>query len=157
MHGSTAHRPWPVPDRPWILWQQWSDLLFAHWPVPRETLRLLVPPSLALDTYDGQTWLAVTPFRVTGTRPRFLPSFPPVSDFPELNVRTYVVAEDKPGVYFFSLDAGNWPAVLGARAVFNLPYFKADMSAERVDASIRYASRRNHPGAPAGRFEARYR
>ena len=51
------------------------------------------------------------------------PSLPWVSASPELNVRTYVRVADKPGVYFFSLDAGNPLAVAAARALFHLPYY----------------------------------
>jgi uncharacterized protein YqjF (DUF2071 family) len=91
--------------------QNWHDLLFAHWPIKSEILRPLVPAELPLDEYDGQCWVGVVPFRMSGVRLRATPAMPGLSAFPELNVRTYVRVQDRPGVYFFSLDATNWPAV----------------------------------------------
>src|SRR5688572_8937724 len=90
MLGKVDHRPWPVPHGPWIMAQTWNDLLFAHWPVPVDMLRPLLPASLELDTYEGQAWLSITPFMLTGARPRWVPPVPGLSAFPELNVRTYV-------------------------------------------------------------------
>src|SRR5690348_14257143 len=118
-----AHRPWPVPSGPWIMVQTWNGLLFAHWPVPPQVLRPLVPRELPLDTFQGSCWLGITPFQITGVRARGLPPIPGLSRFPELNVPTYVGLDDKPGVFFFSLDAANLPAVCGARVFYHLPYF----------------------------------
>src|ERR687894_1046873 len=155
--ADTAHRPYPLPGGPWVLRMRWHDLLFMHWPVPEETLRPLVPPDLELDTFDGSAWLGVVPFRMTGVRPRFLPAIPWLSAFPELNVRTYATHENKPGVYFFSLDAHNPVAVRLARATFGLPYFDARMSCQSVDDEIHYRSVRTHRNAPPARFVASYR
>src|SRR5579871_2480588 len=94
---------------------QWHDLLFMHWPVPVDQLRPLIPPALAIETFDGMAWLGLVPFRMSGVRPRFVPALPWLSAFPELNVRTYVTSAGKPGVWFFSLDAANPLAVHGAR------------------------------------------
>jgi len=82
--------------------QTWHDLLFAHWPVPFQQLRPLVPAQLSLDTCDGQCWVGVIPFWMSGVRSRGLPPLPGLSRFPELNVRTYVTYKGKGGVYFFS-------------------------------------------------------
>jgi uncharacterized protein YqjF (DUF2071 family) len=153
----TAHRPWPLPDGPWIMGQTWVDLLFAHWPVERDMLRAAVPPELPLDLFDGRAWISVTPFEVLGTRARG--TFPPpgISRFPELNVRTYVTLGDRPGIWFFSLDAGSALAVAAARVAYRLPYFRARMRIERRDGWIGYASRRTDPNGAPARFEARYR
>ena len=118
--------------------QSWNDLLFAHWPVAPEALRPLVPSVLPLDTYNGDCWLAVTPFHMTGVRPRFAPPLPGLSAFPELNVRTYVNYGGKPGVFFFSLDAGSRLAAWAARATYHLPYFHARMSVAERDGWISY-------------------
>jgi uncharacterized protein len=154
---SAAHRPWPLPSRPWVLAMQWHDLLFMHWPVPPAVLRPAIPPALELETFDGAAWLGVTPFHMKGTRPPLVPSLPWFSAFPELNVRTYVTAEGKPGVWFFSLDASNPLAVRGARALFHLPYYDAAMSTEHVGGGVRYTSTRTHRGAPGAVFAGRYR
>ena len=152
-----GHRPWPLPDGFWLQGQTWNDLLFAHWRVPADRLRRLMPPSLPLHLDDdGSAWLGVTPFIVSGLRLRGTPPLPWVSRFPELNVRTYVELEAKPGIYFFSLDAGRRAAVMAARRTYRLPYFHARMRAEKVGARIDYESERIDSSGPAARFRASY-
>jgi uncharacterized protein YqjF (DUF2071 family) len=137
--------------------QRWHDLLFAHWPVPVAQVRPRVPGALSIDTYDGEAWVGVVPFRMTNVRPRFTPPLPWLSAFAELNVRTYVTRDGRPGVYFFSLDAANPLAVAAARIWAHLAYFTADMSVQRDGAWVHYASRRTHPGAPPAELIASYR
>lgn len=137
--------------------QSWHDLLFAHWPVDAAVMQALLPSQLQIDTFEQQAWLAVVPFRMTGVRLRGTPATPWLSAFPELNVRTYVTLGGKPGVWFFSLDAGNSLAVAIARAWFHLPYFRARMSCSEREGWIHYQSERTHHGAPAGLLECRYR
>ena len=122
--------------------QTWDELLFAHWRVDAEGVARLVPQGLEVEQFDGSAWIGVTPFVVTGLRLRGTVPLPRVSTFPELNVRTYVTADDKPGIWFFSLDAGSRIAVEGARRVYKLPYFHARMSARRDGARIDYSSDR---------------
>lgn len=105
--------------------QTWERLLFAHWRVPAERLRPRVPAGLELETYEGEAWLGVTPFRVSNLRLRGLPPLPRVSSFLELNCRTYVRHGDRPGIWFFSLDASSRLAVEAARRLYRLPYFHA--------------------------------
>jgi len=152
-----AHRPWPMPAGPWVMAQSWHDLLFAHWQVDFAALRLLLPSPLQIDTFDGSAWLAVVPFRMTGVRLRGTPALPWLSAFPELNVRTYVTCDGKPGVWFFSLDAGNALAVAIARAWFHLPYFRARMGCANQDGWNHYNSERTHRGASAASLTCRYR
>ena len=166
---SEEHRAFTPPRGPWVMRQTWEELLFAHWPLPPELLRPLIPPALTLDTYDGSAWLGIVPFRMRDVYPRLVPSLPWLSAFPELNIRTYVTVGDKPGVYFFSLDAGNPIAVALARALFYLPYFNARFqitrqadSASRPWDTIAYSCQRtDRRGALAGsapaQFAARYR
>jgi uncharacterized protein len=151
----TSHRPWPMPTGPWLMTQTWNDLLFAHWPVDAAALRAIVPASFEIDTYDSQAWVSVVPFHMTNVAPRLVPALPWISAFPELNVRTYVRVGDKPGVFFFSLDAGNSVAVGAARTLLNLPYYSAQMTADVQADEVRYKSRRIT--GPAAEFEARYR
>lgn len=133
--------------------QTWLDLLFAHWRVPVESLRPLIPGKLSLETFDGSAWLGIVPFRIAGSRFRLgeVPILPP---FPELNVRTYVRLGDKPGVWFFSLDAASLLAVAGARALYQLPYYPARMEAKRsAEGMIMYSSERT---ASTARFRCSY-
>jgi uncharacterized protein len=151
------HRPWPLPHRPWIMKQRWNDLLFMHWPVATDIVRALVPHELELDRHDETAWISITPFYLSDLHPRGLPPIPRLSEFPELNVRTYVVADDKPGVYFFSLDAGSNLAVVGARALYHLPYFHATMRVRGTpNQSIDHESRRSQAGPAPALFSATY-
>lgn len=150
-------RPWPLPADTWVMFQRWDRLLFAHWPVPYEALRPLVPESLPLDQFDGSAWIGIVPFEVTGAYIRGLRGLPLASDFPEINVRTYVTVQDKPGVYFFSLDAGSALAVAGARLLFRLPYFYSKLRIGAEGATVKYESERDHPDAPNASFTASYR
>jgi uncharacterized protein len=137
--------------------QRWHDLLFAHWRIDAALLRPQIPGALEIDTFDGSAWVAVVPFRMSGVRLRGMPGVPGFSAFPELNVRTYVKAGDKAGVWFFSLDAGNPIAVAVARAWFHLPYFRARMSCEDSRGWIGYDSERSHPGAAPAVLKGNYR
>lgn len=137
--------------------QSWHDLLFAHWVIDADILRPHVPASLEIDTFNGQAWLGIVPFHMSGVRLRGTPALPWLSAFPELNVRTYVTAQDKPGVWFFSLDAANALAVAAARLAFHLPYFRARMVCEETDGWVHYRTERRHHGAPDAILEGRYR
>jgi uncharacterized protein YqjF (DUF2071 family) len=116
-----------------------------------------MPPALPLHLdADGAAWLGVTPFVVSGLRLRGTPPLPWLSRFPELNVRTYVELDGKPGIYFFSLDADRRAAVIAARRSYRLPYFHARMRAEKVGARIDYTSERTDSSGPAARFRGSY-
>jgi uncharacterized protein YqjF (DUF2071 family) len=153
-----AHRPWPMPDAPWLMTQSWHDLLFAHWPVDARELRERMPAGLELELYDGQAWIGIVPFDMTNVAPRFVPAIPGISAFPELNVRTYVTMGGKPGIYFFSLDAESSVAVALARTLLKLPYYTASMDVTRQDGWVDYWSERHaHEHAAPAEFEGRYR
>ena len=153
----TAHRPWPMPDGPWIMTQSWHDLLFAHWAVSVRELREKVPAGFELDLFEGHAYIGVVPFRMTNVAPRGVPAMPFVSAFAEMNVRTYVTFGGKPGIYFFSLDADSQMAVTVARTMFRLPYFTASMDVRRDDGSISYRSERTSRDGALAEFSARYR
>ena len=139
----TGHRPWRMPDSAWVMTQTWHDLLFAHWPVNPAALRDKVPAPFQLDLFEGQAWLGIVPFRMTNVAPRGVPPLPWISAFPELNVRTYVRVGERPGIYFFSLDAARWLAVRAARTLLNLPYYQASMAVTPEGGRIHYESRRD--------------
>jgi uncharacterized protein YqjF (DUF2071 family) len=143
---------------------RWHELLFMHWRVPVAALRPHVPRTLSIETFDGSAWLGLVPFRMSGVRPRCVPPVPGLSAFPELNVRTYVVPKrttEKPGVWFFSLDATSKIAVRAARRLFALPYYDAYISCH-VNGStntptVHYSSRRTHHGAEPAELDTEYR
>ncbi len=155
--NDSQHREQPLPTGPWIMTQQWHELLFAHWPIAPAKLRPLLPTSLPLDTFEQQAWVGIVPFRMSDVRPRGIPAVRGLSFFPELNVRTYVTLNGIPGVYFFSLDADNPIAVALARSLFHLPYFNARMRCQRSGDTITYRSYRTHQHAPHAAFVASYR
>jgi hypothetical protein len=136
--------------------QRWNDLLFLHYEIDPQLLRPHIPESLTLDTHGHRAWLSITPFLLNHLRPPGIPSLPWISRFDELNVRTYVTYQGKPGVYFFSLDASNLSAVWGARIFYRLPYWKANMKMQgRGTDSIENSSKREHGPKPA-EFRAKY-
>jgi uncharacterized protein YqjF (DUF2071 family) len=137
--------------------QTWRNLLFVHWEVDRDALRAVVPGELPLDTYEGKAFLAVTPFAVRHLHARLTPPLPLLGSFPEINVRTYVTLEGRPGIHFFSLDAASKPAVAASRLLYRLPYFPARMRIAREGAGVRYDSQRELGAAPTPAcFQASY-
>jgi uncharacterized protein YqjF (DUF2071 family) len=129
------------------MFQRWENLLFAHWRVEPDVIAPKIPPGLTLDLRDGAAWVAVTPFVITRLRLRGLPPIPGASRFPELNVRTYVTAREKPGVWFFSLDAGSPLAAFFARRLYHLPYFAARMAVVEKGGTVSYRCSRGEAGS----------
>lgn len=126
--------------------QTWESLLLIHWEIPVDDLRPHVPADLKIDTFDGRAFVGVVPFKMRKIRPRWLPRFA-AFNFLETNVRTYVVHRDRPGVYFFSLDASSLLAVAAARTGWSLPYHYARMSSEQEHELFAYHSERTSAGA----------
>lgn len=148
-----------APPGPPVMHHSWRELLFLHWAYDPEEIQRTLPAGLWVDTFEGQGYVGVVPFFMREVRPRFLPTVPLVSDFLELNVRTYAYdREGTPGVWFYSLEASQLLAVLAARLTFGLPYFHAWMAAEksRETGEVRYYSRRRGAGEIPGSY-FRYR
>jgi uncharacterized protein YqjF (DUF2071 family) len=114
----------------------------------------LVPEPLQVQEFDGSAWIGIVPFRMEGVMRRPLPDMPWISSFPELNVRTYVEHDGRPGVWFLSLDATSALAVWVGRRFFHLPYHCAPMSIE-TNAAQRFEYRHRRPDSQAA-FEATY-
>jgi len=165
----TSDRPYPLPARPWRMRQRWNDLLFAHWPIPAAAMQALLPPALEVDTFDGYAWAGIVPFWMDRVANR-LPfqttgdvtlGVPTTGTFAELNLRTYVRSRRTglAGVFFFSLDCTSPLAVIGARTIFHLPYFFADISRTTSTSAgtvtTDYRSRRQFTRQPV-RFEASF-
>lgn len=141
--NSTAHRNYPLPDKPWIMTQKWNDLLFMHFPVSQNILAAQLPKGIELDTFEGNAWISITPFRVTNMHFRNMPPLPLIHSFIEINVRTYVKKNGVPGVFFLCMDVNNLPAVLGAR-IAALPYFYAKMNMKKKKDTIHIESIRKN-------------
>src|SRR5262249_16709041 len=112
-----------------------------------------VPDALEVQEHDGSVWLGVTPFVMRDVRPRGTFPLPVVSSFRELNVRTYVTDEEKPGIWFFSLDASSQLAVAAARRLYKLPDFLADMKCERGGGRAFYEGVRDEKSAFSASYE----
>jgi uncharacterized protein len=150
--------------RQWVVMRQkWRDLLFIHWPINPEALRPLIPAPLELDLFEGNAYVGLVPFTMTGVRPVGFPAVAGLSSFHETNVRTYVrLADRDPGVWFFNLEAANSIAVLLARRLFHLPYHYARMFLEHEStprplerSSILYAGTRRWPGPLPASYSVR--
>src|SRR5918911_1937629 len=148
---SVRERPAGAP----LMHQTWGKLLFMHWRVDAELLRPLVPEPLALDTFQGSAYVAVTPFTMWNVRASFMPPLPGLSALHELNVRTYVHLDGVPGVWFLSLDANSRPAVVGARTLYHLPYFNAEITLAQDGGRIDYELARTDD--PPADFRASWR
>ena len=136
----------------WIMAQSWDQLLFAHWPIGVDQLRRVVPPQLEVDAFADQAWLGVVAFNISRIHLRRLPAAPGLAHFPEVNLRTYVRHNGRPGVLFLSLHCPNRLAMAIARPWFRLPYHYADVCLDARADAIDFASR-----SPGGaRFIARY-
>jgi uncharacterized protein len=120
------------PDQPVLLHQNWRHLLFLHWEVPAAEVQALLPHRLRADLFGGKAYVGLVPFTLDGVRPVMTPPLPWISQFHEVNVRTYVHLDGRdPGVWFFSLDASSAIAVAAARAAYKLAYFGADIELGR--------------------------
>jgi hypothetical protein len=141
-----------------IMHQNWGKLLFMHWRIDEKLLRPLIPKALAIDSFDGSAWIAVAPFTMWDIRalPPFVPRLPGLSSAHELNVRTYVYLDNIPGVWFFSLDCNSGTAVRAARALYHLPYYRAEIELKGKNAGedrfVDYSLVRTE--APPARFHS---
>lgn len=141
IRNNTEHRECPLPHGPWVMTQKWDHLLFMHLPVSKEVMKKQIPEDLEVDTFDGEAWITIIPFKISDMRLRKMPPIPFLRSFLELNVRTYVRRNGLPGVYFFSLDADKLLAVLGAR-IATLPYFYAKMKMKKRADTFHYSTTR---------------
>jgi uncharacterized protein YqjF (DUF2071 family) len=116
------HRPINLPDGTWKYYQEWHDTIFCHWKIPVKPLLEMLPPGLELDTLNGEAWITLVLFTVKKLRPKYIPAFIPVSNFDEVNLRTYVLHDNVPGIYFFSVEAQKAFSVLLAKMVTGIPY-----------------------------------
>ena len=148
LESRLAFRERPV--RAHVMHQRWESLLFLHWRWEAAEIQRTLPPGLFVDTFQDDAWLAIVPFYMRGIRPRFCPPMRGISDFLELNVRTYVHDEQgRPGVWFYSLDCNQPLAVWTARTFFHLPYQHARMEATMADGWIDYTCQRRGEPVPS--------
>lgn len=112
----------PEPVKRAVMVQQWRDLAYVHWRYPVDEVQALLPAGLEVDTHDGAAWVGLIPFSMRNIGLPRLPAVPYFGSFPEVNVRTYVRHNGRPGVWFFSLDINRFLPALVARTTYLLPY-----------------------------------
>ena len=120
--NTTEHRPWKLPADSWKFYQEWNDVIFLHYEVDISELKKFVPKELEIDLFKGKPWVSVVAFTMQKIRPKNLPYFPPISDFDEINIRTYVKSNNKTGVYFLSIEGGKFLSCKVAKRISELPY-----------------------------------
>lgn len=149
--NETARAPvCPHPIAKPFMCQQWDDVTFAHWPVPSEMVARVLPRGLVPDCHAGSAWVSLVTFQMRSLRITHLPPIPTTRDFAEVNVRTYVVGPDGPGVWFCSLDAPSFLPVLVARALYGLPYCVADIRRDQSRAEGAWEIARRWPDRATG-------
>jgi len=119
-----SNRYYPLPPKPWLLYQEWHQVLLLHWKIDPKLLLRLIPEHLQLDTFDGSAYISIIAFNVENFRSS-AGKLPFISSFQEINVRTYVTCNGIKGIYFFSLYADKLLAVIGAKLFYRLPYRSA--------------------------------
>lgn len=140
--STIAHRPYALPIGQWKYYQEWNNAIFFHWTIPFETLRKCVPENLNIDTFDGNCYVSLVAFTMQKIRPRYLPSISFISDFDEINLRTYIDNDNKKGVYFLNIEAKKLLSIFVAKLLSGLPYEKANI--KRTDK--KYASKNSKKG-----------
>ena len=123
-----SHRPWKIPNKEWRFYQEWNNAVFLHWEVDYELLKTLVPKKLEIDLFKGKAWVSIVAFTMEKIRVKNLPQFPPISNFDEINIRTYVKYKERYGVYFLNIEAGNLVSAKVSKFISNLPYKYSKMS-----------------------------
>ena len=142
-----GHLPFPMPNRPFAISQEWRELTFMHWKVDPERLKPHLPDGLEIDLFNGEAYVGVIPFVMKNVRPRGLPSVPGISTFAEFNVRTYVIKDGQAGVFFLTLDAKSLVTCFYAPRAYGLPYRYAKAKVKYEGESLQWRSRRSSDGA----------
>ncbi|WP_299437210.1 DUF2071 domain-containing protein [uncultured Aquimarina sp.] len=119
---NTLHRPWELPNKDWKFYQEWNKAIFLHWKVDYDELRKFVPKELEIDLFEGNAWVSLVAFSMEKIRPKNLPHFAPISNFGEINIRTYIKSGKKTGVYFLSIEGGKKISCKIAKEISELPY-----------------------------------
>lgn len=146
----TDHRTWDYPKQPYSFYQEWNRALFFHWKVDAAILQELIPDGLTVDLFNDEAYVSLVAFTMEKIRPRFLPPFAPISNFDEINLRTYVVKDDIPGVYFLNIEASKIISVAVSKLLSVLPYEHADMYRNNKDYFQSVFKKKNFS------FEAKY-
>lgn len=114
-----------LPFKNWIIYQEWVNVIFIHYKVPAEVLKKFVP--FEIDTFQNAAYISIVAFKNENTKPPFFIPISILSDFGELNIRTYVNHQGKKGIYFLSIEGGKQLSSFIARKFSTLPYRYSNM------------------------------
>lgn len=137
--------------------QEWHDVLFMHWPVPYEILRPYIPQPFSLETYDEQAWITIILFQAKNSRFRAMPNIMSYPPFLQMNTRTYIQFDGKPGIYFLSVDVNHLLVQVASKRLLQLPYELANMDIKRDRDHISFKSNRINSGYLLSHITANYR
>jgi len=136
----TKHRVFSYPSRSWKYYQEWNDAIFLHWQVDVSKVKPFLPDGLELDVLDGKTWVSIVAFDMNHIGIRSLPRLPHISDFHEINIRLYVICNNKPSVYFLSMEGSKRSSCKVLKTISKFPYRPSKMKRT----SFSYESKNEH-------------
>ena len=116
----------------------WAPAVFIHYAVDPTTLQPLVP--FPLDLHDGRAFVSVVAFVQHDLRPKVGGRVSallsrPLANHPFCNVRTYVLVDGEPGIYFLTEWIPNRFAVLLGPPLYGLPYRLGNIRYNIADAN----------------------
>lgn len=131
--NSKEHLLQKIPDRKWKFYLELHDVIFVHWQVELDELKEFVPGELEIDLWQGKPWVSLVALTLKNLRPRYVPAFPLISNFDEINLRTYVKQAGKQGIHFLSMEAGKKLSAKIARLASGLPYRYSKISRGKTE------------------------
>lgn len=105
-------------------WKQtWKNLLFQHFEIEDITmLEKYLPKNCSFDSFEGKYYLGLVSMHMTNVKHKATGNMIWFKHYNELNVRTYILHDNRPGVLFLSLDVDSLISIFGARVFYGLPY-----------------------------------
>jgi len=125
--SDSSNRNYPLPQKKWKYYQEWHTTVFFHWEIPLYFIEEYIPDGLEIDTFNNMAWISLVSFEVKNMRLRNLPAFPYISNFQEINLRTYVKKDGIQGIYLFSIETNKLIQVLLSKVFIGLPYQKSEI------------------------------
>ena len=102
---------------------RWKQTLYVHWIVPADTLASRIPRGVTLDLWHGNGVVSLVAIDVEGPAPRRLlqTALAPLFRYRQLNLRTYVIGPEGPGMTLLHTRVDRLTYALGARLA-GIPY-----------------------------------
>lgn len=138
------HRPFPYPDSSYKVYQEWHDAVFLHWEIDMSVLHNMLPEGIEVDTLDGKAYISLVAFKAENSKPRYMTSVPFISDFLEANIRTYVVRDGIPGIYFYNMKSDKAFSAAIFRNLTGFPYYPSNMHQDKQNLSSYQHQTRNY-------------